>query len=192
MKLKKAASALLALSLVMGIAACSDNTAETTAGSGAAQGAAETTAANDKGAEGSVSFTPASSLVFKASGKTISIDMPTSEFIDALGDPDDYFEADSCAFQGKDKVYTYKDFVIRTYPKDDVDYVLSVELRDDVVTTPEGAYIGMSEDDIKGLYTDYTVEGDSSSNMTVTEGGTKLSFIFEDGAVNSITYTKAE
>lgn len=59
-----------------------------------------------------------------------------------LGDADNYFESDSCAFQGKDKVYTYGSVKITTYPKDNKDYVYTIELLDDTVSTPEGISIG--------------------------------------------------
>ena len=50
---------------------------------------------------------------------------------DKLGKPTKYFESQSCAFQGLDKVYTYGGVIIRTYPENDVDYVLSIELKDE-------------------------------------------------------------
>lgn len=190
MKYKKLGALLIAAVMAFSMAACSSESEETTAAAGG-ESAAETTAAAQDGGEAKTEA-QGSNLVFEAAGKKISIGMDTSEFLDALGDPDSYFEAESCAFQGLDKVYTYKDYVIRTYPDGDIDRVSAIELRDDIATTSEGAYIGMTEDEIKSLYGSYTIEGDSSSSMTIKDGNTKLSFIFEDGSVNSITYTAAE
>lgn len=110
--------------------------------------------------------------------------------LDKLGEPKKYFESESCAFKGLDKVYTYDSVVIRTYPKDKTDYVLSVELKDDAVSTPEGVSIGESKDKVTKVYG----EGTSSSSAAVTyrKGEAVLSFIFdEEGNVSSITYTLA-
>ena len=196
MKYKKIIALMLTAAMVLIMAACSSESNETTvaaAGGETTAAAASEDSGNEIVSEGKAAAkTPSSNLKFKAGGKDIQINMDTSEFLDALGDPDSYFEAESCAFQGLDKVYTFKDFVIRTYPDGDIDRVSSIELRDDIVTTAEGAYIGMTEDDIKSLYGSFTIEGDASTALTVKDGDTKLSFIFEDGSINSITYTAAE
>ena len=44
-----------------------------------------------------------------------------SKVVDELGEADDYFESESCAFEGLDKVYTYPGFKLNTYPVDDKD-----------------------------------------------------------------------
>ena len=64
-----------------------------------------------------------------------------SAVVEELGEADDYFESESCAFEGLDKVYTYPGFTLNTYPVDDKDYVLSVVFRDDTVSTDEGISI---------------------------------------------------
>lgn len=71
-----------------------------------------------------------------------------------LGDADNYFESDSCAFQGKDKVYTYGSVKITTYPKDNKDYVYTIELLDDTVSTPEGISIGSDKKAVEEKYGD--------------------------------------
>ena len=163
-----------------------------------ASNAETTVAAENNGNEGSgetakvntKDYKPGSKYVFDA-GKTISINMPSDAFLKDLGDPVSYFESESCAFQGLDKTYTYKDFVITTYPKDDVDYVFSIELLNDVVTTPEGAYIGMSADDVKALYPEGPTE-ESDKALQYVDGDSKLSFILDNGEVSSICYTSSK
>lgn len=104
-----------------------------------------------------------------------------------LGEPKKYFESESCAFQGLDKVYTYDGVVIRTYPQKDVDYVLSVEFKDDTVTTEEGVAIGDTREKVEKAYG--AAEGSSAS---YTKGGVILTFLFgDDGTVSSVTYTLA-
>lgn len=124
-------------------------------------------------------------LLFKDTEVAVNGDMePLAE---KLGEPTDYFESESCAFQGLDKVYTYGSVIIRTYPKDGKDYVLSVELKDDAVTTREGVYIGQSRDDVAAAYGEPSQE--TGSALKYIDGDCTLTFILTDGAVTDITYT---
>ena len=192
MRSRKYAALLLSMSMAASVAACSSTgeTTSTTAAEG--QSNVETQETQGNTATNGAAKESDSKLGFKTAGKELKVNMDFSEVSDSLGEPVSYFEAESCAFQGLDKVYTYSDFVVRTYPDGDIDRISSVELKDDIVTTSEGAYIGMTGDEVKDLYSGYTVEGDSDSSMTVVDGDTKLSFIFKDGTVDSITYTAAE
>lgn len=124
-------------------------------------------------------------LLFKETEVAVNGEMePLAE---KLGEPTDYFESESCAFQGLDKVYTYGSVIIRTYPKDGKDYVLSVELKDDAVTTREGVYIGQSRDDVTAAYGEPGQE--TGSALKYIDGDCTLTFILTDGAVTDITYT---
>ena len=117
----------------------------------------------------------------------IYVDMPMSDVLAALGDADEYFESKSCAFDGLDKTYTYKHFEIITYPQNGVDYVSSIYLFDDVLTTKEGLYIGSKKDSMESLYgTSYTQNG---SEYIYAKGGMELRIILTDDKVTSITYT---
>lgn len=193
MKYVKVIAAIAAVALMT--AACSsdkeqaaggNNDTNTTTTAAAAGGAGETRApaADDS------SYTAGSTFVFPAKGQKISVNMPLSLFIDSLGDPDDYFESESCAFQGLDKTYTYKDFVIYTYPQSEKDYVASIALKSDAVTTAEGAYIGMTADEVKALYQAPSDESDKA--IVYTDGDAVLSFMLDGDQVSSITYTRAE
>ena len=110
--------------------------------------------------------------------------------VDKLGEPKKYFESESCAFKGLDKVYTYDGVVIRTYPKDKNDFILNVELKDDTVSTPEGVSIGDGKAKVKEVYGAETASNDTS--VSYQKGDVVLLFIFDsDGNVTSITYTLA-
>lgn len=113
-----------------------------------------------------------------------------SDIVDSLGEADDYFESESCAFQGLDKVYTYGSVTIKTYPKDDIDYILSVEFKDDITKTDEGISIGSTSEEITAIYGESYVSNGSS--ITYTDGNTNLNFILTDGKVSYITYTRVE
>jgi len=106
--------------------------------------------------------------------------------IDKLGDPLNYFEAESCAFKGLDKFYTYPGFEITTYPMNGKDYISSVNLMDDTVSTPEGIYLGSTVDDMIAAYGDNYTE--SSGSYTYIKDDSKIQFIVKDDEIISITY----
>ncbi|MBR1392972.1 MAG: hypothetical protein IJ561_08885 [Ruminococcus sp.] len=125
-------------------------------------------------------------LTFK--GTQIALSAEMAPVVEKLGEPDKYFESESCAFQGLDKVYTYSGVVIRTYPENNVDYVLSIELKDDMTSTEEGISVGDSRQKVIEAYGESTEKTDISE--VYSKGNSKLSFIFDSNdTVSSITYT---
>ena len=125
--------------------------------------------------------------VFETKGKQIAMDADFAEIAKELGEPIKYYEAASCAFEGLDKTYTYDGFKVDTYPDEkSVDRVADVIFTDDTVKTKEGAHLGMTADDIKGIYGSYGTENDKS--ITYEKGDMKLIFILTDGKVTSIQY----
>lgn len=199
MFIKKMATVVLTM-LVVGalvtLVGCSNSSA-TTESTGATTNSntnsGETISSNNASENTSsapVSFTPGSKICVRTSGNEIYLNMPTSSFIDSLGEPDAYFESESCAFQGLDKVYTFKDFVLRTYPLNDVDYVSSIEFKNDSITTDNGCYIGMDADTIKGMNATLTLDSEADTAIVYVDGDTKLSFIMTDGECSAITYTR--
>lgn len=79
----------------------------------------------------------------------------------ALGSTTDYSEAPSCNYDGLDKVFTYGDVSIYTYPHGSGDLINEIEVNDTSVATDKGiAPIGKSMADIKAVYGEPTgVEG---------------------------------
>lgn len=123
-----------------------------------------------------------------AEGYAVSVNADMSQVLAALGEPQSYFEAASCAFEGLDKTYTYSGFVITTRPEKDRDLINSILLTDDSVTTPEGIYIGSTAEDVVAAYG----EGSrTETSLSYTEGAYALSFILENDAVISIEYLPA-
>ena len=128
----------------------------------------------------------ASLFVFTSNGVEIKMNAEADPIVEALGEPISAFDAPSCAFQGTDWIYTYDGFQINTYPLNDVNYVSSVVLTSDAVSTPEGLEIGGTKEDMIAAYgEDYTEEYDQ---CTYTRGDSQLSILFEDGAITSIEY----
>lgn len=131
--------------------------------------------------------TEAKGYVMTVQGTDVAVNAPMAPIVDALGEADKYFESESCAFQGLDKVYTYGSVVITTYPEDGKDYVYSIELKDDTVTTKEGAYIGMAKADVVNAYGAATNETEVA--LVYEKDACQLAFILEDDCVKNITYT---
>lgn len=104
----------------------------------------------------------------------------------ALGEPTSYYESISCAFEGMDKIYTYGSVQITTYTEKDVDYIYTIVLMDDGVTTPEGLYIGADKASVVNAYGEF----DEDQNVVIyTRGNSSITVGLRDGVVVSITYT---
>jgi hypothetical protein len=116
----------------------------------------------------------------------IPMNVDAAPIVEALGEPVDYFEAASCAFQGLDKQYYYSGFELGTYPKGKQDFVSYVNIQDDTVSTDQGIALGSTLEELLAAYgEDYTQEGTS---YVYKKGETKLTFIVEEDTVTQITY----
>lgn len=123
---------------------------------------------------------------FIYNGVSVTMDADAAPIIEKLGEPASYFEAASCAFEGLDKMYTYSGFEIDTYPVGDKDYVSSVILKDDSVSTAEGVCIG---DSFEKLQQTYDGEGEENAGMRVyVKDGMKLCFIMQGQDIIAIEY----
>lgn len=128
---------------------------------------------------------PAAYVFLTGKGTAVSVNQDMTEVLAAEGEPLSYFEAESCAFNGLDKTYTYAGFVISTRPEGEKDFVNSILLTDDSVTTPEGVYIGSSKDAVIAAYG----EGDEVGlSLSYIKGDCTLNFIFDGDTVISIEY----
>lgn len=130
--------------------------------------------------------TEASGYQFNFNGTDVTIDAKAADIVASLGEPSNYYEAPSCAFEGLDKIYTYTSFELDTYPTDDVDYVSGVILKDDTVSTKEGICIGQSKDDMINTYgSDYSEE---DGMCVYHKDNMKLCFIIDGDSIVSIKY----
>lgn len=140
------------------------------------KGSQEASAKTESTAKGGYSFTSGS--------VKIEMGADASKVVDELGEADDYFESESCAFEGLDKVYTYSGFKLNTYPVDDKDYVLSVVFMDDTVETDEGISIGSTKDEVTEAYGEPTKE--KGSSMVYEKGETKITFGVKGDEVSTV------
>ena len=177
---KKLLALALALGLTLSLTACGGGNdtpsgSENTAPQESAQAGGENTA-------DTFTFTT-------ADGKEVAVNADMADVLAELGEEQSYFEAESCAFEGLDKTYTYPGFVITTRPDGDKDYVNSIRLTDDTVSTGEGVYIGSTEADVTTAYGEST--SDTEGMLSYTAGDVALNFILENGVVTSIEYLPA-
>lgn len=127
------------------------------------------------------------SYTFKSGQTEIAMGAEAAPVITALGAPiKDVFETDSCAYQGKDKVYTYRDFEVSTFPKDGKECISAVIVTGSSAATPEGISIGSKAADVTKTY------GASDGKYGIyryTKGQTELTFYTtQDGSVEEIEY----
>lgn len=124
--------------------------------------------------------------VFQNGEIVMEMNAEAAPVLEQLGEPDSYFEAPSCAFEGVDRMYTYGSFELDTYPMGDKDYISAVIFKDDSVTTPEGVGIGDSREKLTEAYGG---EGTEEPGMTVyRKDDMKLCFIFQGDSIASIEY----
>ncbi len=196
---KKSAALLLALLLLLSLAACGggesgSNSGNTQAPNNNSSSTNETTptdppaadteapAANDNAPQAPDTY------LFQSGGCTMYVDQDMAEVLAVLEAAKSYFEAPSCAFEGLDKTYTYNGFIITTRPDGDKDYINSIELTDDSVTTAEGLYIGNTVAEVQAVLGEGTPMGTA---ITYTKGNTVLQFVTENDVVTSICYLSA-
>ena len=143
----------------------------------AAKGPAEDPGAG--GQQGAFSFSPG--------GVRIVLGEDAAPVLEKLGEPNDVFEVESCAFVGTDRIYYYPGFNISTYPADEgEDRVLAITFSADTVETDQGVYLGMKKADVLAIYGEGEEAGDAVSYYN---GGEELRIFFErDTAVNIAFY----
>lgn len=125
--------------------------------------------------------------VFEIDGTVIQMHESAAPVLEALGKETSYFEAESCAFQGLDRMYGYGSYEVVTYERDGDEYVLSVVLYDDTVKTQEGLRLFENRDRVLEIYGEPDLGNDRL--MVYEDEITVLSIVLDDaGQVISIEY----
>ena len=180
---KKLLATLLALSLCLALlAGCGGNADNSQNNSGNTSGDQSQNSGDTDSGENQA----ADLFIFTSNGVEVKMIAEADPIVEALGEPVSSYEAPTCAFQGTDYIYTYDGFQINTYPLNDVNYVSSVVLISDAVSTPEGLEIGGTLEDMVAAYgEDYTEE---YGMYTYTRGDSQLAVLIGDGTITSIEY----
>lgn len=121
--------------------------------------------------------------------KKVSVQMhgKASALLKKAGKPLASKKSKSCAYKGMDATYIYKDITVTTYSNSDggIEYINSVTLRTDKVSTKEGIKIGSSYNDVIKKY------GQGKENFgvyTYMKGKSKLQIEIVNNVVKKITY----
>jgi len=116
----------------------------------------------------------------------IAINQKADDILKSLGDAESIFEQDSCAYQGKDRIYSYGSFELSTYPVGKEEHVSSVYFLDKNAQTEEGIKIGSSYTEmIKAYGKDYQVENEV---YRYQKDGMELVFYMTGKTVDGIEY----
>ena len=163
----KKASIILAAVMLLILCACGAEEPQPSS-------APETSAAYDK-------------LYFASGDVKFGIFDDADSVISALGEPQGTFEADSCAYQGKDYFYYYDGFELTVNDVDGKMLITGIRVSDDTVKTPQGIYIGMPVDEALALLDcEYEQSGEV---YRVSEGSTVLLLnVGDDGTLSAIEY----
>ena len=128
-------------------------------------------------------------------GTTLTCRMDMEDVLSAFSEYEyEYSESISCAYNGLDKIYDYKDkgFTVYTYPDGDKDYVLEVVVYSEDISQMDGKVkVGMSQQDLESMYgTDYSKDGDALSYTIKDEQS--MYFLLDEGKVIEYAISVAE
>ena len=193
MKTSKILAAALAASMMLAMAACSNDAAPVSSdvnvisteaqGNNPQQGAGVEVTVDPNAAD--------TNFAFSYEGVDVIVGTDMNSLVDSLnaaaGEPQ-YFEAASCAGDGMSKTYTYKggSFSISTNPSGNSDIISSIMLNDDTVSTKEGICIGSTADEVTAAYGESA--NATETTMTYDKGSSSIVFVLQDGKVNNIIY----
>lgn len=125
---------------------------------------------------------------FNYKNTAIKIGSDSKDIVNKLGEPlkTESFDA-GCGDSTPGYIYAYSGFEIRTNPVDGVDTVDKIVILSDLVSTTEGAHIGMKSSEITKIYGEPSAK--SEEIIRYTNANTILQFdLNSEKTVISITY----
>ena len=127
--------------------------------------------------------------IFTYKGANVRMGGKAKKLIKKAGEPEKKKVSKSCAYDGKDRTYQYKDFILYTYSKKDdgSEYVNGITFLTNQVVTKEGIRIGSSLEDVEKAY------GKVKQELGVynyVKGSCRLQIMVTDGKVSNIRYQK--
>ena len=126
-----------------------------------------------------------SSLSLTYRGVALTVGMPADEALAALGDDYTMTEAESCAGQGVDRMYTYPSVRLYVFaPVEGEAVVSSVSYTDDGVQTVDALRIGSTVADVVAVMGE--PDGKSDARLVYRSDGAVLTFGLRDGIVVSV------
>lgn len=158
--MKKILCVAIALLCALGLVACKDKAAET--GSGVA-------------------------FYVEYNGTKIELGAKADKIIESLGEPQSVREIGDCGGLGAQVKYSYPSFYVYVLESDAKGNIIDqITFRDDVVTTPEGVYIGMSAEQAKQKLGEPSAQSDTA--LEYQKDSFLLRLVIKGGAVEQIDY----
>ena len=118
-------------------------------------------------------------------GVELTVGMAADEAIARLGDDYTVTEAESCAGQGMDRMYTYPSVRLYVFaPVEGEAVVSSVSYTDDGVATADGLRIGSKVEEVVAVMGEPDEKGDA--RLVYRADGAVLTFGLRDGVVVSV------
>lgn len=134
--------------------------------------------------------------LFKYKGVSVSADSAAKKLISKAGKPQKKQVKKSCAYDGKDRIYQYKDFWLSTYSKTNSgpEYVQQIKFRNAKVKTKEGIKIGSKEATIIKKYGKGYDRTDLLINQAYVykKGNCTLKISVKNGKVSGIVYLQTK
>lgn len=127
---------------------------------------------------------------FKYKGVTVYMGKSASKLIKKAGKPKAKQVSKSCAYDGKDRVYKYKNFILYTYSNSEKgkEYVNGITFLNSKVKTKEGIKIGSSLKKVKKAYGKKKAQ---YGIYTYKKGKCKLQIEVKEEKVTNIRYILA-
>lgn len=123
--------------------------------------------------------------VFKKGSVTVAMFDDADAVIKALGQYKSQYEAESCAFDGKDVIYSYPGYDILVFQEKDRNVISGVILRDDTVETPEHISIGSTVAEVEKAYGKFEP---NTTSLRLDKGNCQLLILTDNGKVIHIQY----
>ena len=183
---KKITAVAVAVSVLSVMASCAPKTEETAAPQLISGGTAATVASKE-GKESAAATKPSGdsySITYK--GTVLTPGMDTTAAIKALGEGYIYNKVMSCAFNGMEETYDYKEIVIFADDHDGKNKINTIEVKDPSIDCG-GVKLGSSLDDVRKAFGDPTAE--ELYGLRYEKGHTQIQFIAgEDKTLSSILF----
>ena len=133
-------------------------------------------------------------IALEIGGEVFYCGEDVSDLLKKLGDNYHYSEAMSCAYDGMDKIFSYEEYDVYTYPDGDIDRVSEISIYTADAATTKGLKVGDSVERMEELYgAGYVQRGITLvyEIPTQIEGAQSASLfvVAQDGVIETISIT---
>ena len=127
---------------------------------------------------------------FKDSGVTVYVHGEAAKLIEKAGKPEKKKIENSCAYDGQDITYEYKNYTLVTYTekKGGTEYVQTIKFKNAKVKTDKGIKIGSKKNALIKKYGKKYTYNKIGGTYTYKQGKMGIQFTVKDNKVTAIEY----